>query len=132
MTLRAPAMVCTKNCWPAVRDALQQQPGVTEVKLAPQKEEVAIDNPLVTISLNGPFDTDKAIAAIAAAGFAKATAEKRGTGRTGGAGRGRIGQEHRGGNRGRARCASSERAPIAWLFSWAPGSLSPSWYSRPA
>jgi len=76
VTLRVPTMVCTKNCWPAVRDALQQQPGVTEVKLAPQKEEVAIDNPLVTISLNGPFDTDKAIAAIAAAGFAKATVEK--------------------------------------------------------
>ena len=59
---------------------------MTEVKLAPQKEEVAIDNPLVTISLNGPFDTDKAVAAIAAAGFAKATVEKRGTGRTSGAG----------------------------------------------
>ena len=76
VTLRVPTMVCSHNCWPAVRDALKKQPGVTEVKLAPQKEEVAIDNPLVTVSLNGPFDADIAIKAIAAAGFAKATLEK--------------------------------------------------------
>ena len=76
VTLRVPTMVCTRTCWPAVRDALKKQPGVTEVKLAPQKEEVAIDNPLVTVSLNGPFDADNAIKAIAAAGFAKATIEK--------------------------------------------------------
>lgn len=76
VVLRVPTMVCTRNCWPVVRDTLQKQPGVAEVKLAPQKEEVAIDNPLVTVSLNGPFDADKAIAAIAAAGFAKATVEK--------------------------------------------------------
>ena len=76
VTLRVPTMVCTHNCWPVVRDALQKQPGVAEVKLAPQKEDVAIDTPLVTVSLNGPFDSDKAIAAIAAAGFAKATVEK--------------------------------------------------------
>jgi len=76
VTLRVPTMVCTHNCWPVVRDTLQKQPGVVEVKLAPQKEDVAIDTPLVTVSLNGPFDSDKAIAAIAAAGFAKATVEK--------------------------------------------------------
>lgn len=76
VTLRVPTMVCSHNCWPVVRDTLQKQPGVTEVTLAPQKDEVAIDTPLVTVSLNGPFDADKAIAAIAAAGFAKATVEK--------------------------------------------------------
>ncbi len=76
VTLRVPTMVCTHNCWPVVRDTLQKQPGVTEVTLAPQKDEVAIDTPLVTVSLNGPFDADKAIAAVAAAGFAKATVEK--------------------------------------------------------
>lgn len=76
VTLRVPTMVCSHNCWPVVRDTLQKQPGVTEVKLAPQKDEVAIDTPLVTVSLNGPFDADKATAAIAAAGFAKATVEK--------------------------------------------------------
>jgi copper chaperone CopZ len=75
VTFRVPTMVCSKNCWPVVRDALQKQPGVTDVKLAPQKEEVPIDNPLVTVKLNGPFDADKAIEAIAAAGFAKATVE---------------------------------------------------------
>ena len=76
VTLRVPTMVCTHNCWPVVRDTLQKQPGVREVTLAPQKDEVAIDTPLVTVSLNGPFDADKAIAAVAAAGFAKATVEK--------------------------------------------------------
>jgi copper chaperone CopZ len=75
VTFRVPTMVCSKNCWPVVRDALQKQPGVTDVTLAPQKEEVPIDNPLVTVKLNGPFDADKAIEAIAAAGFAKATVE---------------------------------------------------------
>lgn len=75
VTFRVPTMVCSRNCWPAVRDALQTQPGVTDVTLAPQKEEVPIDNPLVTVKLNGPFDADKAIEAIAAAGFAKATVE---------------------------------------------------------
>lgn len=76
VTLRVPTMVCTKNCWPVVRDTLQKQPGVSEVTLAPQKEEVPIDNPLITVKLNGSFDADKAIAAIAAAGFPKATVEK--------------------------------------------------------
>jgi len=76
VTFRVPTMVCTQNCWPAVRDALQKQPGVSDVTLAPQQEEVAIDNPLVTVNLDGPFDADQAIQAIAAAGFAKATVEK--------------------------------------------------------
>lgn len=75
VTFRVPTMVCQHNCWPAVRDALQKQPGVTEVTLAPQKEEVPVDNPLVTVKLGGAFDTDQAIQAIAAAGFPKATVE---------------------------------------------------------
>ena len=75
VTFRVPTMVCSHNCWPAVREALQKQPGVAEVTLAPQKEEVPIDNPLVTVKLNGTFDADRAIEAIAAAGFAKATVE---------------------------------------------------------
>ncbi len=75
VTFRIPTMVCSKNCWPVVRDTLQKQPSVTDVTLAPQKEEVPIDNPLVTVKLSGPFDADKAIEAIAAAGFAKATVE---------------------------------------------------------
>jgi copper chaperone CopZ len=75
VTFRVPTMVCSHNCWPAVREALQKQPGVAEVTLAPQKEEVPIDNPLVTVKLNGPFDADQAIEAIAAAGFSKATVE---------------------------------------------------------
>ena len=76
VTFRVPTMVCSRTCWPAVRDALQKQSGVTDVALAPQQEEVPIDNPLVTVKLNGPFDADKAIEAIAAAGFAKATVEQ--------------------------------------------------------
>ncbi len=76
VTLRVPTMECPHNCWPAVRDALQKQPGVTEVTLAQQKDKDTIDNPLVTVKLNGSFDADKAIEAIAAAGFAKATVEK--------------------------------------------------------
>jgi len=75
VTFRVPTMVCSHNCWPAVREALQKQPGVAEITLAPQKEEVPIDNPLVTVKLNGTFDADQAIQAIAAAGFAKATVE---------------------------------------------------------
>ena len=75
VTFRVPTMVCQHNCWPAVREALQKQPGVTEVTLAPQKEEVPIDNPLVTVKLGGSFDTDGAIEAIEAAGFPKATVE---------------------------------------------------------
>ena len=76
VTLRVPTMECPHSCWPVVRDTLQKQPGVTEVTLASQKDKDKIDNPLVTVSLNGPFDSDKAIEAVAAAGFAKATIEK--------------------------------------------------------
>jgi copper chaperone CopZ len=76
VTFRVPTMVCTKNCWPAVRDALQKQPGVQDVTLAPQQEEIAIDNPLVTVTRNGSFDAEQAIEAIAAAGFGNATVEK--------------------------------------------------------
>jgi hypothetical protein len=76
VTFRVPTMECPHNCWPVVRDTLKKQPGVTEVTLAPQKDKDVIDNPLVTANLNGPFDADKAIQAIAAAGFAKASVEK--------------------------------------------------------
>ena len=75
VTFRVPTMVCTKSCWPAVRDALQKEPGVQDVTLAPQQEEVAIDNPLVTVTPNGSFDVKQAIQAIAAAGFGNATVE---------------------------------------------------------
>jgi len=75
VTFRVPTMVCQHNCWPVVRDTLQKQPGVAEVTLAPQKEEVPVDNPLVTVKLSGSFDADKAIEAIDAAGFPKATVE---------------------------------------------------------
>lgn len=76
VTLRVPTMECPYSCWPVVKETLQKQPGVTSVVLAPQKDKDKIDNPLVTVDLNGPFDADKAIKAIAAAGFAKATVEK--------------------------------------------------------
>jgi copper chaperone CopZ len=69
VTLHVPNMHCVVNCWPKVKKALEEQDGVAEVTLAKQAEEVAIDNPRVTVKLDGEFDSANAIEALASAGF---------------------------------------------------------------
>lgn len=71
-SLKVPTMSCPHGCWPTVEKTLAAQPGVEEVALAKQAGEDAIDNPVVYIKLNGKFDAQAAVAALAKAGFEKA------------------------------------------------------------
>jgi copper chaperone CopZ len=69
VTLHVPNMHCAVSCWPKVKKTLEEQDGVAEVILAEQAEEVNIDDPRVTLKLDGEFDSAKAIDALASAGF---------------------------------------------------------------
>lgn len=62
-------MSCPHGCWPTVEKTLAAQPGVEAVALAKQKTEDSIDNPVVYVKLNGKFDAQAAMAALAKAGF---------------------------------------------------------------
>ncbi|HAN96539.1 MAG TPA: hypothetical protein DCQ98_03495 [Planctomycetaceae bacterium] len=73
VSLLVPKMECPVACWPKVKETLERQPGVTNVVLAPQKDENVIDNPQVEIEVAEGFDADKALAAVAEAGFSGST-----------------------------------------------------------
>lgn len=68
-SLKVPNMSCPHGCWPTVEKTLAAQPGVEAVALAKQKGEDTIDNPTVYVKLNGKFDAQAAVAALAKAGF---------------------------------------------------------------
>lgn len=68
-SLKVPNMSCPHGCWPTVEKTLAAQPGVEAVALAKQKSEDSIDNPVVYVKLNGKFDAQAAVAALAKAGF---------------------------------------------------------------
>ena len=72
IALKVPSMHCPFGCWPTVQSTLAKQPNVKDVKLATQKDENAIDNPVVFISVAGDFDQAKAFSALAEAGFSDA------------------------------------------------------------
>lgn len=75
VTMHVPNMHCVFDCWPKVKETLEEQDGVAEVTLAEQAEENRLDNPRVTLKLDGEFDSSKAIDALASAGFADTVAE---------------------------------------------------------
>ena len=76
VSLRVPTMHCTFSCWPKVKKELEQQEGVAEATLAEQASEDELTNPVVRIRTDGPFDSDKAVAALTKIGFADASLEK--------------------------------------------------------
>jgi periplasmic mercuric ion binding protein len=76
VSLRIPTMHCTLSCWPKIKEELETHEGVAEVTLAQQAAEVEVDNPVVHVRTDGTFDSEKAIAALAKIGFAKATVER--------------------------------------------------------
>jgi hypothetical protein len=69
-------MHCQKGCYPVVKETLEQQAGVESVKLYPQADPVKIDDRRVRITLNGAFDADKALAALATENFPGAAVER--------------------------------------------------------
>jgi hypothetical protein len=72
VSLEVPTMSCPFACWPHVKETLEGESGVTQVTLAPQKDANAIDNPVVYVAAGTDFNAEKAIADLAAAGFAGA------------------------------------------------------------
>ena len=73
ISLKVPGMHCPFACYPSVKETLEGQAGVQGVDLAAQKEEGAIDNPVVIICAGEGFDLDAAIAQLAKSGFSDAS-----------------------------------------------------------
>lgn len=69
VSLKVPTMDCPFACWPKVEKTLEAMACVSDVTLAPQKEEGVIDNPQVEIKCEGEFNAAEAIEALKAAGF---------------------------------------------------------------
>ncbi|MEZ6153757.1 MAG: hypothetical protein R3C09_26960 [Pirellulaceae bacterium] len=70
--ISVPEMMCPYSCWPAVQETLAAQPGVESVQLAKQPDGTAegeIKERVVELKLNGDFDADAAIAALAKANY---------------------------------------------------------------
>jgi periplasmic mercuric ion binding protein len=75
VSLQVPGMHCQFACWPKVKETLEQQEGVAEVSLAQQAKENELDNPVVHVRVDGPFDAAQAVQALADAGFRGARLE---------------------------------------------------------
>ncbi|HBE67989.1 MAG TPA: hypothetical protein DDW52_07550 [Planctomycetaceae bacterium] len=72
-SLHVEGMMCPYSCWPRVKETLQGQPGVSDVQLAEQPSSAAegtITKPVVELKLDGSFDSEAAIAALAKEDFA--------------------------------------------------------------
>ncbi len=70
--ISVPDMMCPYSCWPKVQETLAAQPGVESVQLAEQPAgtpEGEIKDRVVELKLNGDFDADAAIAALATASY---------------------------------------------------------------
>lgn len=70
--ISVPEMMCPYSCWPKVQETLAAQPGVESVQLAEQPTgtpEGEIKERVVELKLNGNFDADAAIAALAKVDF---------------------------------------------------------------
>jgi len=70
VSMKVEDMHCPLGCYPTVEKALAKVAGVSSVKLAEQKKEGTIDNPVVLVQVNGNFDPSAAIAALDKVGFA--------------------------------------------------------------
>ncbi len=70
--INVPEMMCPYSCWPKVKETLAAQPGVESVQLAQQPAGTAegeIKERVVELKLNGDFNADDAIAALAKVSF---------------------------------------------------------------
>jgi len=70
VSMKVEEMHCPFGCYPTVEKALAKVAGVSSVKLAEQKKEGTIDNPVVLVQVDGNFDPTAAIAALDKVGFA--------------------------------------------------------------
>ncbi len=71
-SVSVPGMQCPYSCWPKVKETLAAQPGVEDVQLAEQPEgtpEGEIKERVVELKLNGEFDAEAAVAALAEVNF---------------------------------------------------------------
>jgi len=70
VSMKVAEMHCPFGCYPTVEKALAKVSGVSSVKLAEQKKEGTIDNPVVLVEVDSNFDPKAAIAALDKVGFA--------------------------------------------------------------
>ena len=70
VSMKVEDMHCPLGCYPTVEKALAKVAGVSSVKLAEQKKDGTIDNPVVLVQVDGNFDPTAAIAALDKVGFA--------------------------------------------------------------
>ncbi len=76
LTIHVPNMHCMFVCYPKVKETLQNQEGIDaeSVELVEQKDEGAIDDPRIQLTVAGEgLNSQNVIEAIAAVGFTDAT-----------------------------------------------------------
>ena len=77
LTLEVPGMHCPFGCYPTVEKTLTSLDGVEEVELVPQEKEGEINDRRVVVKLNNEFDANKAVSALADAGFDGASVDNK-------------------------------------------------------
>ncbi len=74
--LSVPTMHCEAGCFSKIREELEKHAGVAEVTLAEQASEDRLDNRVVYVRTDAPFDSADAIAALDGLGFPKVSVQR--------------------------------------------------------
>lgn len=76
VSLSVPTMHCEAGCFSKIREELERHAGVAEVTLAEQASEDRLDNRVVFVRTDAPFDSADAIAALDGLGFPKVSVQR--------------------------------------------------------
>lgn len=76
VSFSVPTMHCEAGCFSKIKEELQKHPGVSEVTLAQQTSEDRLDNRVVHVRTDAPFNSADAIAALDKLGFPKAAVQR--------------------------------------------------------
>jgi copper chaperone CopZ len=76
VSLSVPTMHCQEGCFAKIKGELEQHAGVAEVTLAEQASEDRLDNRVVHIRTDAPFDSSDAITALDGLGFPKVSVQR--------------------------------------------------------
>lgn len=76
VALSVPTMHCEAGCFSKIKEELEKHTGVAEVTLAEQTSEDRLDNRVVHVRTDAPFDSADAIAALDGLGFPKASVQR--------------------------------------------------------
>ncbi|TVS15173.1 MAG: copper chaperone [Planctomycetaceae bacterium] len=76
VSLSVPTMHCEAGCFSKIKEELEKHTGVAEVTLAEQASEDRLDNRVVYVLTDAPFESADAIAALDGLGFPKVSVQR--------------------------------------------------------